>query len=180
MNIVFIVYDSLRKDCIGCYNSNPWWEVQTPHFDALAEESLVMTRAYPESLPTLPTRRALYTGNRVYPFHNADYRLKGDFVGAPGWGPIPEEQDTIAELLRDKGGYRTALIADVYHMFKPSKNFSRGFDQWMFLRGQEVDPYRSGPQPTQAEIDYWVPRELQTPDNINFIRQCLIHFFSLC
>ena len=39
----------------------------TPHFDALAAESLVMDPAYPESLPTLPTRRAIYTGRRIYP-----------------------------------------------------------------------------------------------------------------
>jgi len=158
---------------MGCYGSPPWWEVATPHFDALAEESLVMTRAFPESLPTLPTRRALYTGRRVYPFVNANFHLKGDFVGAPGWGPIPEDQDTLAELLRSKGDYRTALIADVYHMFKPSKNFWRGFNQWMFLRGQETDPYRSGPEPTQEEIDYWLPKEIQNPGRINFIRQCL-------
>lgn len=133
-----------------------------------------MTRAYPESLPTLPTRRALYTGQRVYPFFNANFRLKGDFFGAPGWGPIPEEEDTLAELLGENG-YRTGLIADVYHMFKPSKNFTRGFDQWMFLRGQETDPYRSGPQPTQEEIDHWLPKELQNPGRINFIRQCLMN-----
>jgi arylsulfatase A-like enzyme len=172
MNIVLVIYDSLRKDCMGCYGSPPWWEVKTPHFDALAEESLVMTRAYPESLPTLPARRALYTGKRVYPFVNANFRLKGDFVGAPGWGPIPEDQDTLAELL-SKSGYRTGLIADVYHMFKPSKNYWRGFDQWMFLRGQETDKYRSGPEPTQEEIDYWLPKEVQNPGRINFIRQCL-------
>ena len=78
----------------------PWGKVHTPHFDAFAQESLVMTRAFPESLPTLPTRRAIYTGRRVYPFHGADFRLKGDFVGAPGWGPIPEEQQTLAEILQ--------------------------------------------------------------------------------
>ena len=77
--------------------------VQTPHLDAFAAESLVMTRAFPESLPTLPTRRALYTGQRVYPFHNGDFHFKGDFVGAPGWGPIPEEQPTLAEMFRDAG-----------------------------------------------------------------------------
>jgi arylsulfatase A-like enzyme len=53
--------------------------------------------------------------------------------------------------------YRTALIADVYHMFKPSKNFWRGFDQWMFLRGQEGDPARSGPRLTEEEMNYWLP-----------------------
>ena len=175
MNIVLVVFDSLRKDCIGCYGSPPWGPVRTPHLDALATESLMMTQAYPESLPTLPTRRALYTGRRVYPFWNADFRLKGDFVGAPGWGPIPEDQPTFAEMLHDLGGYRTGLIADVYHMFKPSKNYWRGFDQWMFLRGQEVDMYRSGPVPTQDEIDHWLPRELQNERRVMFITKCLLN-----
>jgi len=174
MNIVLVVFDSLRKDCLGCYGEPPWGKVRTPRLDALAEESLVMDRAYPESLPTLPTRRALYTGQRVYPFHAADFRLKGDFVGAPGWGPIPEDQPTLAEML-SAHGYRTGLIADVYHMFKPSKNYWRGFDQWMFLRGQEKDPYRSGPVPSQETIDRYLPREIQNERRVAFIRQCLMN-----
>jgi arylsulfatase A-like enzyme len=176
MNIILVIFDSLRKDCVGAYGSPPWWKIHTPYFDSFAEESLMMTRAYPESLPTLPARRAIYTGNRVYPFHNADFRLKGDFVGAPGWGPIPEDQWTLAEILK-KAGYRTALIADVYHMFKPSKNFWRGFDQWTFLRGQEKDPYRSGPRLTDEEVDYWLPREMRGRGQarIEFIQQCIMN-----
>ena len=174
MNIVLVVFDSLRKDCVGVYGSPPWGKVHTPHFDAFAEQSLVMTRMYPESLPTLPTRRALYTGQRVYPFHKDDFRLKGDFVGAPGWGPIPEDQATLAEMLA-KGGYRTGLIADVYHMFKPSKNYARGFDQWTFLRGQETDPARSGPRLTQKELDYWLPRDMQNESSVRFIQQCIMN-----
>jgi len=174
INIVLVIFDSLRKDCLSVHGQPYWGAVHTPHLDAFAEESLVMTRAYPESLPTLPARRAIYTGRRVYPFHDGDFRLKGDFVGAPGWGPIPEDQPTLAEILRETG-YRTGLISDVYHMFKPSKNFWRGFDQWMFLRGQEVDPGRSGPALTQDEVDYWLPKELQTEPAIAFIRQCLVN-----
>ena len=154
MNVILVIFDSLRKDCVGAYGVPPWGKVYTPHFDAFARESLVMKKVFPESLPTLPARRAIYTGQRVYPFHN------GDFVGAPGWGPIPEEQSTLAEILRE-AGYRTGLIADVYHMFKPSKNFWRGFDQWMFLRGQETDPARSGPRLTPEEIAYWLPEEMR-------------------
>jgi arylsulfatase A-like enzyme len=171
-NVILVVFDSLRKDCVGLYGAAPWGEVRTPHLNALAAESLVFGRAYPESLPTLPARRAIYTGRRVYPFVNADFRLKGDFAGAPGWGPIPEDQATLAEMFHD-AGWRTALIADVYHMFKPSKNYWRGFDQWTFLRGQEKDPYRSGPEPTREDLDYWLPRELQTEQRIAFLRQCL-------
>jgi len=174
MNIILVIFDSLRKDCVGVYGSPPWGKVQTPRFDAFAEEALVMTRAYPESLPTLPARRAIYTGQRVYPFHNADFRLKGDFVGAPGWGPIPEDQATLAEML-SAAGYRTGLIADVYHMFKPSKNYCRGFDQWTFLRGQEKDPARSGPRLSQEQLDHWLPREMQNEWTASFIQQCIMN-----
>ncbi|MDY7010389.1 MAG: sulfatase-like hydrolase/transferase [Planctomycetota bacterium] len=66
MNIVLVIFDSLRKDCIGCYNSGrpgapQWgWKVKTPHLDALAEESLVMTRAYPESCCTTLQPKPLF------------------------------------------------------------------------------------------------------------------------
>lgn len=176
MNIILVIFDSLRKDCMNVYGRPPWGKVRTPHFQAFAKESLIMENVFPESLPTLPARRAIYSGRRVYPFENGDFRkLKGDFVGAPGWGPIPEDQTTLAEVLHHSG-FRTALIADVYHMFKPSKNFWRGFDQWMFLRGQEVDPYRSGPHLTQEQIDHWLPRELQAPFWVRFINQAMMNY----
>jgi len=192
MNIVLVVFDSLRKDCLGAYGAPPWGKVHTPSLDAFAREAMTFTRVYGEALPTLPARRALYTGRRVFPFRDGDCNLKGDFHGSAGWGPIPEDQDTLAELLRtqkrsthdslpeDQSGYRTALISDVYHMFKPSKNFWRGFDQWMFLRGKETDTYRSGPEPTQAQIDHWLAPELQVkfPSEVTFIRQCLKNMYG--
>jgi arylsulfatase A-like enzyme len=119
----------------------------------------------------------------VYPFHDSDFHLKGDFIGAPGWGPIPENQLTLAEILRE-AGYRTGLISDVYHMFKPSKNFWRGFDQWTFLRGQETDPSHSGPRLSQDEIDYWLPEELQGDLRhgrpfIEFIQKCIMNIHQM-
>jgi arylsulfatase A-like enzyme len=162
-NVVLVVFDTLRRDAVGCYGTPPeWGAISTPNLDAFAAESVMFTRAYPEALPTLCARRSIYTGLRTYPFHNGDFRhIKGDFVGiAPGWGPIPEEQSTLAEIF-EAGGFRTGLVSDLYHQFKPSKNFWRGFHQWSFIRGQEADAARSGPFPSQEEIDYWVPRELQ-------------------
>ena len=162
-HIVLIVFDTLRRDALGCYQTPPpWGAIATPNLDAFAAESVRFDRAYPEALPTLCARRTLYTGLRTYPFHNGDFRhIKGDFVGiAPGWGPIPEDQHTMAEIC-ETNGFRTGLISDLYHQFKPSKNFWRGFHQWSFIRGQEADAARSGPWPSQEEIDYWVPRELQ-------------------
>jgi arylsulfatase A-like enzyme len=140
VNIVLVIIDTLRRDHVGAYGSE---RIQTPHLDAFAKESVRMTRAYPESLATLCVRRAMHTGLRTFPYRgHRDY--KGDFSGAPGWGPIPEEQQTIAEALGGQG-YACGLITDTYHMFKPSKNFHRGFHEWILIRGQEADRYRSGP-----------------------------------
>ncbi|MFB3880880.1 MAG: sulfatase [Armatimonadota bacterium] len=154
MNCVLIIVDSWRQDHCGCYG-NTW--IKTPNLDRLAAESVVFTRAYPESLPTLPVRRALHTGRRVYPFHGHRYQ-KGDFHGAPGWGPIEEELDTVAELLQEQG-YRTAFITDTYHQFKASKNFQRGFEEWQWIRGQEDDCYQSGPRVSDDVIARHVPLE---------------------
>src|SRR3954462_11599589 len=122
MNIILVVFDTLRRDCVGVLGAPAWGGVQVPNFEAFAAQSLVMTNAYPNVLPTLPARVALYSGHQVYPFQQGDFHLKGDFVGAPGWGPIPEAWPTMAEML-SAAGYRTGLISDVFHMFKPSKNF---------------------------------------------------------
>jgi len=61
-------------------------------------------------------------------------------------------------------------------MFKPSKNFWRGFQQWTFLRGQEIDPARSGPRLTQAEIDYWLPKEMRNDlKRVEFLQSCIMN-----
>ncbi len=154
MNIVLVIFDTLRQDHLGAYG-NEW--IHTPHLDSFAKEAVTYTQCYPESLPTLPFRRAVHTGQRVYPFHgHRDY--KGDFSGAPGWGPIHEEQDTLAELLHE-AGYRTAFITDVYHQFKPSKNFHRGFDEWVWVRGQEWDKYLSGPTVLKDIVERHMPEK---------------------
>ena len=92
--------------------------------------------------PTLQIRRGLFTGMRSFPWR-FNFDRRGHWHHAPGWHKIPPEQDTIAEVLLERG-YLTALIADTYHMFKPTMNFSRGFAHLDFVRGQESDNWRSG------------------------------------
>jgi len=82
-------------------------------------------------------------------------------MGGLGWGPVLEERDTIAEILQQHG-YRTGFVTDAYHQFKPHKNFHRGFDEWIWIRGQENDPYRSGPKPSWEEVAKHVPKQFQT------------------
>jgi len=95
MNVILIIFDSLRKDCIECFGSPPWGTVNTPNLDKFSKESFILGNCFPESLPTLQARRAIYTGQRVYPFEGEDRKRKGDFYGMPGWGPISENKVTL-------------------------------------------------------------------------------------
>jgi len=135
---IIVVMDTLRADHIGAYG-NDW--IRTPTLDALAGESIVFTHAFPECLPTIPMRRTLHTGLRSWPFREW-VPDKGDIGLYRGWQRIPEEQTTLAETLLLEN-YQTGFITDTFHHFRPSKNFHRGFQQFVWVRGQEIDPWRS-------------------------------------
>ena len=136
-NVVLVIIDSLRKDHVGAYGNN--W-IKTPTLDALAKDSLLFTRAYPESAPTICARRAIHTGRRTWPFRDW-VPLEGETVFLQGWQPIPNEQTTLAEMMR-AAGYGTYFVTDNLQQYKPSYNFHRGFDAYDFFRGQTTDKYR--------------------------------------
>ena len=155
MNVILVVFDSLRADHVGCYG-NTW--IKTPNIDNFAQENVLFTKAAPESLPTIQARRAMLTGNRLFPFRDWKPKL-GDNVISPGWAPFRESDITLSEILLD-AGYRTAFITDTYHMFKASMNFHRGFKEWRWIRGQEYDQYRSAPLPKDIDIDHFIHPKL--------------------
>jgi len=140
LNLIFIVVDTLGTHWLGCYG-NP--HIRTPNLDALAAKSAVFEDAYPEALPTLPVRRALYTGRRIFPGYLV--LQHDDPVRIRGWHQLYTEDVTLAETLR-AAEYTTGLVTDVYHQFKPGKNFNRGFYSWRYIRGQEGDRLESGPR----------------------------------
>lgn len=136
-NVVLIVADTLRKDHVGAYG-NDW--IQTPNLDVLAGESLRFTRAYPESAPTICARRAIHTGTRTWPFRNWD-PPEGENISLRGWQPIPLDQVTLAEVMKENG-YLNLFVTDNLQQYKPAYNMHRGFDVWEFFRGQTTDKYR--------------------------------------
>ena len=156
-NIVVIVSDTLCTAHLGCYG-NP--NIQTPNIDAFANRAMLFSRAYPESLPTIPVRRALHTGRRAYPFR--DYRpVKWDIVYLPGWQAMDNEEDTLAENLA-AAGYQTGFVTDTLPYFAPGFNFQRGFWQWDFIRGQQQDRWRSPFSVSKERLSrYGNPDELQ-------------------
>ncbi len=176
MNVIIVMSDTLRPDHLGCYG-NKW--VKTPNFDAFAQESMVFDRAVPEALPTIPVRRALLTGMRVFPFTKEFFPSKDEslkagatFLGRPnalmpGWEPIPWDLATLPEMLRGQrssyvslshtGTYRTALISDTApYTASAAMNYHRGFDHYDFIRGHESDAYGVKALAKKLDLDRWL------------------------
>ena len=140
MNVIVICLDTFRADIVG--EGQKLSSVHTPNLDAFATQAVTFSHAFGEGQPTLQMRRSAFTGMRSFPWRwNFDRR--GHWHHAPGWHKIPPEQDTLAEILLDRG-YFTGLVADTYHMFKPTMNYTRGFVTYEFVRGQETDNWRGG------------------------------------
>jgi len=144
LNLIHIGVDTWGAHHLGVYG-HP--EYRTPHVDALFAKSAMFMDAYPQALPTLPARRVLYTGRQVFP--SLKFVQPDDQVRIRGWHPLYAEDVTLAETLAGTG-YVTSIVSDLYHQFKPGKNFNRGFDCWNWIRGQEADRFRSAPR---ARID---------------------------
>ena len=102
MNIILVIFDSMRQDHIGAYG-NDW--INTPNLDAFAKESVVFTRCYADSLPTLPVRRALHTGKRVYPFRDLS--------------PVPAFNEGINLILLTPKYVRLSSFLDIQGIQKP-------------------------------------------------------------
>lgn len=167
MNVVMVIIDSLRRDHVGAYG-NEW--IETPSLDALAKDSLLFTRSYPESIPTVCARRAIYSGRRSWPFRDWE-APRGESFSPAGWQKMPEDQISLTEILR-ANGYETALFTDTFHVFKPTYNFQRGFDIFDYTRGQALDRYRLSLTIPDEQVDrYALPGN--AADTRETIRQYL-------
>ncbi|MBI1355362.1 MAG: sulfatase-like hydrolase/transferase [Acidobacteria bacterium] len=145
-NVFVLMLDSFRWDHLGASGKGV---VPTPNLDRFASEATLFTHSYPEGLPTVPVRTSLFTGRFTYPFRR--------------WQVLyPEDHPLLAEILWSEG-FRTALMADTYHMHKPGYGFSRGFDDVSWIRGQESDPFVRDPKIVDS-ID-WAPFHKPRGDN---------------
>lgn len=154
-NLVVICLDTFRADLVD----GQLGDVQIPNIDRLARESVIFDEAYGECLPTIQARRTFFTGIRGFPWrYNLDWR--GTWPGIPGWHKIPPDQTTISEILLNSG-YMTGMVSDTYHMFKPTMNFTRGFVNYQFVRGQETDNWKPwNPRMIKDRIKEVVPKDV--------------------
>ncbi|MBK5290150.1 MAG: sulfatase [Acidobacteriia bacterium] len=149
LNLIHIGVDTWGAHHTGYYGHG---EYRTPNVDQLLGQSAVFLEAYPQALPTIPSRRVIYTGRQVFP--SEKIYQPDDQVKIRGWHQMFSEDVTLSETLQ-QAGYTTAIVSDLYHQFKPGKNFTRGFDSWQWIRGQESDRYRTGGR-RRIDLSQWM------------------------
>jgi len=147
-NLILLNVDTFRADNLQCYGGNGL--VECPGIDRFSEDCVIFDEVHPEGMPTVPTRRVLWTGRRILPMR---YYHQHEPVQLPGWHQLYYEDQTLAETLHE-AGYATALVADIPHLQRPGKNFHRGYRYYEWVRGHEMDYYAQAPRekydPTQV------------------------------
>ncbi|MEM8485818.1 MAG: arylsulfatase [Bacteroidota bacterium] len=113
-NIIYFLADDLGYAELGSYGQE--W-IKTPHIDKIAAEGIRFTQHYSGNAVCAPSRCNLMTGKHpghAYIRNNGDpahlQHMKEEMGWEfPGQNPIPDEEVTIAEMLKQKG-YATAAI----------------------------------------------------------------------
>jgi len=160
-NVVVIMIDSVRPDHVGAYAGSAA-RSRTPSIDAFAAQSLRFTHARHESYPTVPVRRSLMTGKRVFPFRG--WRPVKGLPPQPGWEGIGRRERLFTDLLAARG-YRTGYVTDNPHILRRSfDGFRPRFDEMGSVRGQI--PFRSAPRRrvSAAELRRYLPPEREPRD----------------
>ena len=123
-NVVIIFMDDMGYGDPVCYGGGPY---QTPNIDALAANGLRFTNFYVAQPVCTASRSALLTG--CYPTRIG---ISGAINHATKFALNAEEQ-TIAELLKDKG-YKTGMIGKWHLGHKvPYLPLQHGFDEYYGL-----------------------------------------------
>lgn len=108
-NILFIMTDQHRGDCIGADPDSPvdadgYSLLHTPNIDSFVEDGALFSRAYTPAPSCIPARRCLLSGET--PATN----------GCPGWVTTPWDLDNpLPDELR-KAGYQTKLTGKIHSL----------------------------------------------------------------
>lgn len=123
-NIILVFADDLGYDDLGCYGQKI---IQTPHIDRMAEKGMKLTDFYSASPVCAPSRCSLLTGK-----HAGTSYIRSNLNQLPlGQYPIPDEEVTIAELLKEKH-YNTAAMGkwSLGSPFNAGDPILQGFDHF--------------------------------------------------
>ena len=123
-NVLVIVMDTVRADHLSLYG----YERDTsPNLNALAQDSVVYTRAQSAADITLTSHASLFTG--MYPSWHGAYCKEPD---AAYGRPVQKDVPTLAELLRAQGYTTLGVAANLY--MRSAFGLDRGFEEFRIER----------------------------------------------
>jgi arylsulfatase A-like enzyme len=101
-NILLLLSDDHSYPFVGCYGDG---NVKTPTLDRLANEGMMFHRFFTAAPQCVPSRAALMTGRSPVAARMTRFS-----------SPLPREEITFPELLRDQAGYFTGICGRGYHL----------------------------------------------------------------
>lgn len=139
-NVVLVTLDTTRADFLSAYGRR---SVQTPRFDALAEEGVRFERALSASAVTPVSHATILTG--LYP-----YRHHLRVLAAGSGDRLPADVPTLATRFHD-AGYTTLAVHSAFPVS----------DNWGFGRAFDVFESFDGSMQATANGAAWDVTELQ-------------------
>lgn len=154
-NVLLLIVDSVRSDFVAAYGAP---QVQTPNIDALAAQGIRFTRFFPEAMPTVPARRTIMTGRRIFPFRG--WERFPDLGRGPGSSPIEDLDQMFTRHLK-RAGYWTASASDnpFLGFTKSWRPFRLAFDRYVSVvghSGSRGDPAKV----SDRLLSRWLPEGL--------------------
>ena len=127
LNVVVVTLDTLSARHLSQYGSN---RIETPAFGRVAAEGVLFEQATATVPLTLPSHTSMFTG--TYPmFHGV--RDNGGYY-------VPEDSETLAEVLRDAGyrtgGFVAAFVVD--SRWGLDQGFERYYDDFNFREFERI------------------------------------------
>ena len=156
MNVVVVVMDSLRADHV--YGTA---RPDARRGTGSARQGVRFLNAHPEGMPTIPARRSIMSGRRVYPFRG--WHPWPGLPPQPGWEPVGIDGEMWTVTLR-KEGWTTGYVTDNPHLLLPvHKRFRSKFDRVELIDGQ-VPRHRPRAAPRVAARARPPPAEVAARD----------------
>ncbi len=101
-NILFVLSDDQSYPFLSCYGDT---NVRTPTLDKMAAEGMKFHRFFTAAPQCVPARAAYLTGRSAVAARMTRFS-----------SPLPRDEITFPELLREKAGYYTGISGRTYHL----------------------------------------------------------------
>jgi arylsulfatase len=165
-NVVLIMADQLRADCLGCYGNKA---VETEYIDYLASEGTLFENAYSPSPSCIPARTCLMTGMTPW---NTGILGMGEGQGRVTTGfahTLPGELSNAGYHTQGVGkmhfspqrslnGFHHTVLDE--SLRKEDKNFKSDYHEW-FEKNRTGD---YGPVDHGISFNSWMARPFQAPE----------------